>query len=59
MQVGATDVGYLMLADALRRDGRTKDADDAVAHARSISSDFPKAQQYAAKILVTSGIATN
>jgi Tfp pilus assembly protein PilF len=59
MKVGANDVGYLLLAQVLHQAGRLKDADDAVAHARSISSDFPKAQQYAAKILATSGITPN
>jgi len=56
MRVEATDVGYLLLGQALRRAGRLSEADAANTHAQQISQDFSKAQQSAAKILTSAGI---
>jgi Tfp pilus assembly protein PilF len=56
MKVESTDVGYLLLGQALRRAGRGREADDAFAHAQQISHDFAKAQESAAKILTSAGI---
>ena len=56
MKVEATDVGYILLAQALRRAGQLSEADAAFAHAQQISQDFSKAQQSAAKILASAGI---
>jgi tetratricopeptide (TPR) repeat protein len=56
MKIEATDVGYLLLGQALRRAGHLSEANDAFAHAQQISQDFAKAQQSAAKILTSAGI---
>jgi tetratricopeptide (TPR) repeat protein len=56
MKVDASDVGYLLLGQALRRAGRASEADDALAHAQQISKDFAKARESAAKILTSAGI---
>jgi tetratricopeptide (TPR) repeat protein len=56
MKIEATDVGYLLLGQALRRAGHLSEANDAFAHAQQISQDFSKAQQSAAKILTSAGI---
>jgi Flp pilus assembly protein TadD len=56
MKVEGTDVGYILLARALRRAGQFSDADAAFAHAQQISQDFAKAQQSADKILDSAGV---
>lgn len=56
MKIEGTDVGYLLLAQALRRAGRSSEAEAAVAHARDISINIEKAQDSAAKILISAGI---
>ncbi len=56
MKVEPTDVGYLLLAQALRRSGRTTEADDAAAHAQQISHDFAAAQKSALETLKSTGI---
>lgn len=56
MKVEATDTGYLLLAQALRRAGHASEADHAYAHAQEISKDFPKAKESAEKILISAGI---
>jgi tetratricopeptide (TPR) repeat protein len=58
MQVSPTGVGYVLLAQALRREGRLPEADDALARARRISPDLGKSEQSAARVLVTVGIKT-
>jgi tetratricopeptide (TPR) repeat protein len=58
MQVSPTGVGYVLLAQALRRDGRLPEADDALARARWISPDLEKSEQSAARVLATVGIKT-
>jgi Tfp pilus assembly protein PilF len=55
-QVEPSDVGYLLLGQALRRAGRTAEADDADAHAQRISKDFSQAQRSAAQIAAAVGI---
>jgi tetratricopeptide (TPR) repeat protein len=55
-QVEPGDVGYLLLAQALRRAGRLTEADDAVAHAQRISHNFSQAQQSAAQVLAAAGV---
>jgi protein O-mannosyl-transferase len=59
MKVEPTDVGYLLLAQALRRDGKVAEAKDAVAQAEKISHDMSKAQHAATQILDTNGILNN
>ena len=56
MQVEPTDVGYLLLGQALRRAGRSAEADDALAHAQRISHDLANAQNSAERVLTTAGI---
>ncbi len=53
------DVGYLLLAQALRRAGRVAEADDASARAQRISHDFTQAQRSAAQILAAAGIVSD
>jgi protein O-mannosyl-transferase len=59
MKVEATDVGYLLLAQALGRAGHTAEAEQAAAKARQISPDISQAQQAAAQILASAGIKNN
>ncbi len=56
MKVEPTDVGYLLLGQALRRAGHTTEADDAYAHAQQISRDLAQARRSAAQVLVSVGI---
>src|SRR5579872_3532917 len=56
MKVEPTDVGYLLLAQALRRSGHSSDADNALAEAQRISPNIDKAQQSAAEVLASTGI---
>ncbi len=51
-----SDVGYLLLEQALRRAGRLAEADDAVAHAQRISHDFAQAQRSAAQVMGAAGV---
>jgi tetratricopeptide (TPR) repeat protein len=55
-KVSPTDLGYLLLAQAMRRAGRVAEADDAYAHAQQISHDFAQAQRSAAQVLASTGI---
>lgn len=56
MNLEPTPVGYLLLADVLRRSGLTQAADEAEAQARHIAPDIRRAQQDVAEVLVNSGI---
>jgi tetratricopeptide (TPR) repeat protein len=56
VEVEPTEVGYLLLAQALRRGGRTAEADDALAQAQKISRDFAQAQHSAAQLLAAAGV---
>jgi len=56
MNVQPTDVGYVLLAQALRRAGRTEEADAALAQAQKISPNPGKLQQAAALVLATADI---
>ena len=56
VQVEASDVGYLLLEQALRRADRSAEADDARAHAQRISRDLAQARQSAAQVLAAAGI---
>ena len=56
VKVEPSDVGYLLLGQALRRAGRTGEAADAESAARKISGDFVQAQQNAAQILAAAGL---
>ncbi len=51
-----SDVNFLLLEEALRRDGRSVDADKALAEARRVSQDLPAAQNAAVRILAVAGI---
>jgi tetratricopeptide (TPR) repeat protein len=59
MKIEPTDVGYLLLAQALRRNVRPLEANDAMAKAQRISPNVAHAQQSAAQILTSFGIQTN
>ncbi len=56
MKVGPTDVGYLLLEQALRRAGRPTEANDAHMRAQKMSRDFAKAQGSARGVLAAAGI---
>jgi protein O-mannosyl-transferase len=56
MTVEPSDVGYLLMGQALRRAGRGREADDADAYAQKISHDIAKAQQTASQLLASAGI---
>ncbi len=58
MKVEPTDVGYLLLEQALRRVGRVTEADDAHTHAQQASQDFTQAQHSAAQMLASAGIGS-
>jgi protein O-mannosyl-transferase len=59
MKVEPTDVGYLLLAQALRREGKVAEAENALAQAQQISPDISQARQSAAQILDKDGIPNN
>jgi protein O-mannosyl-transferase len=59
MKVEPTDVGYLLLGQALGRAGRTTEADDARGQAQRISHDLAQARQSAAQVLASAGIKPN
>jgi protein O-mannosyl-transferase len=59
VEVEPSDVGYLLLEQALLRAGRSADADDARAHAQRISHDFAQAQRSAAQVLTAAGVKEN
>jgi tetratricopeptide (TPR) repeat protein len=56
MKIEPTDVGYLLLGQALRRAGRAGEADGAFAQARQISQNLAQAQQSAAQVMASAGI---
>lgn len=56
VSVQPSDVGYLLLGQALRLDGRASDAEAAEARAQQISRDLPRARTTATQILTASGI---
>jgi hypothetical protein len=56
VELEPSDVGYLLLRQALRRAGRLAEADDAGAHAQRISHNLAQAQQSAAQVLTAAGI---
>jgi protein O-mannosyl-transferase len=56
MNVQPTDVGYFLLAQALRHAGRPQEADAAMAQAQRISPNFGNVQQEAALVLATANI---
>jgi protein O-mannosyl-transferase len=56
MKVEPTDVGYLLLAHALRKSGNIGEADAATAQAQRLSHNMAKAQREATEILATGGI---
>jgi protein O-mannosyl-transferase len=59
MKVQPTDVGFLLLAEALRREGRVAEAGDAAAHARQLSRNITQAEQTATQVMAGAGIRTN
>jgi tetratricopeptide (TPR) repeat protein len=59
VEVEPGDVGYLVLAQALRRAGRSTEADDASGHAQRISHDFAQAQRSVGQILAAAGITSD
>jgi protein O-mannosyl-transferase len=56
MKVEPTDIGYLLLAQALRKAGNPLEAEDTIAQAHAISKDFTQAQKSAAQVLAFAGI---
>jgi Flp pilus assembly protein TadD len=58
VELEPSDVGYLLLRQALRRAGRLEEADDAGGHAQRISHNFAQAQQSAAQVLTAAGITS-
>ncbi len=51
-----SDVNFLLLEEALRRDGRNVDADKALAEAKRVSHDLREAQNSVAQTLAVSGL---
>jgi tetratricopeptide (TPR) repeat protein len=58
VELEPSDVGYLLLRQALRRAGHLEEADDAGGHAQRISHNFAQAQQSAAQVLTAAGITS-
>lgn len=56
VSIQPSDIGYLLLANALRRAGRLPEAEAAAARARAISKDIEKAEESSRQILISSGI---
>jgi Tfp pilus assembly protein PilF len=56
MTVEPTDVGYLMLEQALRKAGRLSEADNARAQAQRLSNNFTQSEISASKVLASAGI---
>jgi Tfp pilus assembly protein PilF len=59
VHVAPTDIGYLLLEQALRRAGRSVEADEAAASAQRISQNFAQAQRAASQMLAATGIDPN
>jgi tetratricopeptide (TPR) repeat protein len=58
VKVDPSDVSFLLLAQALRRDGHPHEADSAVAEARKISPDLGESQKAAAQLLSVAGVTS-
>ncbi len=56
VEVEPSDVGYLLLGQALRRAGRWAGAADAEARARRMSHDIAQARRSAAQVLAAAGV---
>jgi protein O-mannosyl-transferase len=56
MRVAPTDIGYLILAQVLRLEGRTAEADAGLGQAQRISKNFVQARQAAAHVMASAGI---
>jgi protein O-mannosyl-transferase len=56
MKVAPTDVGYLLLSQALYRSGDVSGAEQALTMSRQISRDFAQAQANAAEVLAAAGL---
>jgi Flp pilus assembly protein TadD len=56
VKIEASDVNLLLLAQALRRAGRTVDADVAVAQARKVSPNLSQSQIAAGQLLSVAGL---
>jgi protein O-mannosyl-transferase len=59
MTVQPTDVGYVLLGQALRRAGRLTEADDALAKAQRISPNISRARLAASQVLESAGLSMN
>jgi hypothetical protein len=59
MSVAPTDVGYVLLEQALRRSGRSAEADDALAKAQRISTNISQARRSADQVLASAGLSAN
>jgi len=59
MNVAPTDVGFLLLAGALRQAGRNAEAEKSYAEAQRRSQDFSQAQKLASQIASSLGITLN
>lgn len=55
-KIDPSPLNFLLLAQALRQDGRSADADSASAEAQKVSPDWTEAQTSAAQILSAAGI---
>jgi protein O-mannosyl-transferase len=56
VKIEPTDVGFLILAHALRRAGRSQEADESKRQAQRLSSDMAETAQSASQILAGAGI---
>jgi len=59
MSVAPTDVGYVLLEQALRRSGRSAEADDALAKVQRISTNISQARRSADQVLASAGLLAN
>jgi tetratricopeptide (TPR) repeat protein len=59
MHVAPTDVGFLLLAGALRQAGRNAEAEKARSEAQRLSHDFGQAQRVASQVASSLGVTLN
>ena len=59
MKVAPSDIGMLLLANALRQAGRSADAEKTLAWAQKLSPNFAQAQQVASQVAASYGVTLN
>ena len=59
MRVAPSDIGLILLANALRQAGRSADAEKTLAWAQKLSPNFAQAQQVAGQVATSYGVMLN